>query len=202
MRTTSSVLMKEESGRMLCSYWCNFLRIKRIWVIIHIRERALLSSERLTITVHLLLWNMWLVANLGFLCLLCQIDLVDMRSNQDGAYKWIGHFMDHWSKFSILFPLERKTGALVAEELETKVFSIFGTPKILHHDNGREFVNDIVRHVVQSWPGETVIITGRARHPQSQGMIEQANGTLKRLLGSRMSDWQSQQRSKWYFSDH
>lgn len=122
-----------------------------------------------------------------------------MRSSPDGAFKWIGHFMDHWSKFSILFPIERKQSALVAEELETRVFSVFGTPKILHHDNGREFVNEIVRQVLQSWPGETAIITGRARHPQSQGMVEQRNATVKRKLGAHMAEHRQERQSMYLF---
>lgn len=97
--------------------------------------------------------------------------------------------MDHWSKIHIVFPLEHKTALQVAEGLDKHVFSVFGTPKVLHHDNGKEFVNEVVRSVVQSWPGETTIITGRARHPQSQGMVEQANATFKRLLGARIEEW-------------
>ena len=116
-----------------------------------------------------------------------------MRNQADGAYKWIAHFMCHWSKFHILFPLERKTGAAVADGLERFVFSFLGTPRILHHDNGREFENEIVRNVVATWPGETLIITGRPRHPQSQGMVEQGNATLKRLIGARMTDWRAAQ---------
>ena len=46
--------------------------------------------------------------------------------------------------------------------------SVFGTPKIMHHDTGREFVNEIVRNVLDTWSGDTLVITGRARHPQSQ----------------------------------
>ena len=122
-----------------------------------------------------------------------------MRNQADGAYKWIAHFMCHWSKFHILFPLERKTGAAVADGLERFVFSFLGTPRILHHDNGREFVNEIVRNVVATWPGETLIITGRPRHPQSQGMVEQGNATLKRLIGARMTDWRAAQPGVYIF---
>ena len=75
----------------------------------------------------------------------------------DGLFKWIAHYIDHWSKFHVIFPLERKSGALVAEGLKTHVFSVFGTPKILQHDNGREFMNDIVRSTVNNWPGKAAV---------------------------------------------
>ena len=59
---------------------------------------------------------------------------MDMRHRPDGIYKWIGHYMDHWSKFHVIFPLSRKSCAKVALNLQNLVFSYLGTPKILHSD--------------------------------------------------------------------
>lgn len=44
--------------------------------------------------------------------------------------------------------------------------------------------------------GDCKIIHGRPRHPQSQGLVEQANGTLERMLAALMNqnntkDWVS-----------
>ena len=61
-----------------------------------------------------------------------------MRHCPDGTYKWIGHYMDHWSKFHVLFALCQKSAAEVALNLQNQVFSYLGTPKILHSDNGRD----------------------------------------------------------------
>ena len=47
--------------------------------------------------------------------------------------------MDHWSKFHVLFALQRTIGTEVAWNLATKVFAYLGLPKILQSDNGREF---------------------------------------------------------------
>ena len=41
-----------------------------------------------------------------------------MRHWPDGIFKWIGHFMDHWSKFHVLFALSHKTAAEVALDLQ------------------------------------------------------------------------------------
>lgn len=90
------------------------------------------------------------------------------------------------SKFHVLFPLCHKTGAEVALNLQSRVFSYIGTPKILHSDNGREFVNQIVSTVVKEWPGEVTIVIGRPRNPKCQGLIEQGNGMVERLLGIRL----------------
>ena len=51
--------------------------------------------------------------------------------------------MDHWSKFYV-FALCQKSAAEVALNLQNQVFSYLETPKILHSDNGHEFVNAIV----------------------------------------------------------
>ena len=54
----------------------------------------------------------------------------------------VGHYMDHWSKFHVLFALCQKSAAGVAQNLQNQVLSYLGTPKILHSDNGREFPSD------------------------------------------------------------
>lgn len=114
-----------------------------------------------------------------------QIDLIDMRHRPDGAYHWIGHYMDHWSKIHVLFPLMRKSAEEVAVNLEAKVFAYFGPPKILQSDNGREFVNTIIHKLVQDWPGEITVVNGRARHPQSQGLVERGNAKVEEMLACR-----------------
>ena len=114
-----------------------------------------------------------------------QIDLIDMRHHPDGPYHWIGHYMDHWSKMHVLFPLMHKSAVEVALNLSTKVFAYYGLPKILQSDNGREFVNSIVDKIVDDWPGEVTIINGRPRHPQSQGLIERGNAKVEELLACR-----------------
>ena len=111
-----------------------------------------------------------------------------MRHRPDGDYKWIGHYMDHWAKMHFLFPLMRKSGAEVATNLRSQVFAYVGIPKILHSDNGREFVNKIVQDVVKEWPGQITILNGRPRNPKCQGLIEQGNFMVEKLLGVRLRE--------------
>ena len=73
--------------------------------------------------------------------------------------------------------------------LQNLVFSYLGTPRILHSDNGREFVNEIVSDVTKSWPGKVTIVNGRPRHPQSQGLVEQGNSTVEKMLGVRFHEF-------------
>ena len=72
-----------------------------------------------------------------------------------------------------------------------QIFLIQGCPLILQHDNGREFVNDVILRLKKLWP-ECVIVRGRPRHPQSQGSVERANQDVEKMLGH----WMTHNRTK------
>ncbi len=62
-----------------------------------------------------------------------QIDLIDMRTRPDKVlpdliYSWILHCIDHFSKFSLAFPLKNKSAAEVAVKLRD-LFFVFGPPR-------------------------------------------------------------------------
>ena len=105
--------------------------------------------------------------------------------------------MDHWSKFHILFPLMRKSADEVALCLQSQAFAVLGTPKILHSDNGREFVNEIVHSIVKEWPGEVVIVNGRPRNPKCEGLVEQGIGMVEKLLGVRVHKYEGDDQPVW-----
>lgn len=115
-----------------------------------------------------------------------QIDLIDMRHMPHNGQKWILHIVDHWSKFHLAFPITSKSAIDVAHVLQKHVFPVFGLPSILHSDNGREFVNKLIGEVVSMWPGQVQLVSGRPRHPQSQGLIEQAHYTLERMISAKV----------------
>ena len=46
----------------------------------------------------------------------------------------------------------------------------------------------MIVEVVNTWPGRCTIINGRPRHPQTQGLIEQANGTVQTSLRAMRQD--------------
>ena len=53
-------------------------------------------------------------------------------------------------------------------------------------DNGLEFKNKTMRELVNDWPGECKIVHSRPRHPQTNGLVEQSNGTVKTMLSAMM----------------
>ncbi|CAF4899086.1 unnamed protein product, partial [Rotaria sp. Silwood1] len=107
--------------------------------------------------------------------------LIDIRTSPDKTspditYSWILNCIDHFSKFSWAFPLRNKSANEVATKLRDLFFT-FGPPRILHCDNGREFISNVITELKNLFP-DLVFIRGRPRHPQSQGYIERANGIL------------------------
>jgi hypothetical protein len=108
------------------------------------------------------------------------MDLIDMQTCADGDFKWLLVYQDHFSKFVQLRPIKSKSAADVANAL-IDIFSIIGVPAILQSDNGREFRNQTITALNDIWP-DMKFVHGRARHPQSQGSTERANGDIKVML--------------------
>ena len=98
---------------------------------------------------------------------------------------WILHIVDHWSKFNFAFPLVKKANHVV-KALHNYVFLVFGLPAIIDCDNVKEFVIKLIQDVVSTWPGHAQLISGRSRHPQSQGLVEQAHYTLERMMSAKV----------------
>ena len=110
-----------------------------------------------------------------------------MRHLPHGNKKWILHCVDHWSKFNFAYALEAKSAANVADNLNTHVFPYFGVPRILHSDNGREFVNGVIVDLLKLWNSNIQLVSGRPRHPQSQGLVERAHQTLHKKMAAEIS---------------
>ena len=61
---------------------------------------------------------------------------------------------------------------------------------IIQSDNDREFVNKLIEEVLASWPGSVQCVSGRPRHPQSHGLVEQAHYTnfRERMLRAKIAE--------------
>ena len=110
-----------------------------------------------------------------------------MRHLPHGNKKWILHCVDHWSKFNFAYALEAKSARNVADVLNTHIFPYFGVPCILHSDNGREFVNGVISDLLKLWHSNIQLVSGRPRHPQSQGLVERAHQTLHKKMAAEIS---------------
>ncbi|CAF1570775.1 unnamed protein product [Rotaria magnacalcarata] len=131
------------------------------------------------------------IVSIGYFTRL-QVDLIDMRSIPNGEYKWILHAKDHFTKFLWTYPLQSKEAEPVAQKFLQQFYS-FGAPRILQSDNGKEFVAKVIKDLQTTWTN-LIIINGRPRHPQTQGLVERGNQTLESVLGKWM---QSNNRNDW-----
>jgi len=114
-----------------------------------------------------------------------QADLIDFRNDprknhNNVTMKWILVVKDHFTKFAWLRALTSKEAKLVAAEL-THLFSEIGWPLIMHHDNGGEFIAQVVRDILKQQPF-VCTVTGRPRKPSDQGSIERLNQDVKKVI--------------------
>ena len=117
-----------------------------------------------------------------------QIDLIDMQSKPSKrGHKWILSMVDHGIKFALARPLFTKR----AEEIAQVLLIIFleqGAPRILQSDNGREFINAIIKALKDLW-ASLVLVSGKARHKQSNGGVERWNWTMEQAIGIWMREF-------------
>ena len=109
---------------------------------------------------------------------------------------------DHFSRYCWLRPLNDKTMEEVTNAVR-EVFLVFGYPRIFQTDNGKEFINDLMKVHISILPltykmyimfkcdsfvfyiqslmmsYNIKFVHGRAFHSQSQGSVEQMNGVVE-----------------------
>ncbi|KAL0209965.1 hypothetical protein P9112_010049 [Eukaryota sp. TZLM1-RC] len=66
-------------------------------------------------------------------------DTIGPLSVDSYGNKYAIHFVDAFSKFSILVPVADMTALTVVNSILTHVYSVFGAPRSIHSDNGPEF---------------------------------------------------------------
>lgn len=108
-----------------------------------------------------------------------QIDLIDMGDSADGAYRYIFTMIDSFSRKAYAEPLKNKDAATVWEAYDKIVTENKLKPSIVMSDNGSEFMAILNKKLenagVKHW-------TGTPGRPQSQGIIERFNGTIKKYI--------------------
>ena len=106
------------------------------------------------------------------------------------GFRYILIIVDTFTSFCILRPLKDKSARSVADALWDAI-GLFGPPKVLQSDNGPEFVNDIVKAIVESHAFEHRTIT--AYVPRSAGKVEShvkiSSTMLRKMMQQTGYEW-------------
>ena len=116
-----------------------------------------------------------------------------LNSNNDRKYVWLAHVIDHFSKLHIIWAQETKTMEETGNGFERNVLAYFGLPLILHTDNGQEFVNQYMSKLIINWDDDCAHKRGKPRAPHVQGLVEQGNGTLEKMIQSMQAQFKVKQ---------
>ena len=118
--------------------------------------------------------------------LIC-VDILDVGPSNSN-FRYICVAVDHFSKYVIAVPIPNKSAEAVAKALVENIILIYGAPKRIHSDRGKEFVNAIIKEILTTLKIEQTVTAGY--DPNANGLVERINqiiiGMLKR---STASNW-------------
>ena len=112
------------------------------------------------------------------------IDLTEVPKEfkEDNEKIYIISIIDHFSKFAKNFVIDKKDQNTVLEKIN-EFIDLFGKPQKILTDNGKEFKNKKFNNYCHK--NEINLIHGRPRHPQTQGLVERYNRTIKDMLKNK-----------------
>jgi hypothetical protein len=99
---------------------------------------------------------------------------------------WVCVVKDHFTKFHWTKAFKGKDMGPIANFI-LQVFKENVVPEQLHSDNGSEFVNQCMKEVLRLLNTQN-FTHGKPRHPQTQGLIERSNATIKTKLMKKCMD--------------
>lgn len=119
------------------------------------------------------------------------VDIAGPFPKSVNGFTYIIVISDYFTKFTEIFPLRNIDAETVAETLFKGWIKRYGCPQEIHSDQGAQFESQLFREMCK------VLQINKTRttsyHPQSDGMIERLNRTIKDILSKYISvnqtDW-------------
>ena len=108
------------------------------------------------------------------------IDMIGPLPLARGGYMYILVAIDAMTEYMIASPIRRATAGDFLHWLHSQLIAKYGPMVRLLSDRGSNFMADISAAMYEMWGIDKVTTT--AWRPQSNGLVERANGTLKSML--------------------
>jgi hypothetical protein len=119
------------------------------------------------------------------------IDILGELPETENGNKYILVIVDYFTKWTQAFALPNQTAQTIADTLMIHVFSLFGMPRQLHSDQGRNFESGLFAELNKLLGVEKTRTT--PYRPQSDGMVERFNRTIQQMLkafvNENRNDW-------------
>ena len=111
------------------------------------------------------------------------IDLVEVQrfAKNNDNHKYIFTCIDYFSRYAWAEPLKSKKPQDIVDALDTIVLRVGGYPKMIQMDNGGEFKGAFKKYLSDH---DVKKIYTQAHTPQSNGLIERFNKSLRRLINA------------------
>lgn len=94
--------------------------------------------------------------------------------------RYIITMIDHATKYMIGIPVGNVNAKTVADVFKTHWMLLFGPPRILHSDNGPQFISAVFEELLAG--NKIAHSRTTVYHPQGNGLLERFHGTLKDRL--------------------
>ena len=119
------------------------------------------------------------------------IDVLGPLPTTDEGNKYLLIAADYFTKWVEAYPLPNQEATTVAEVLVNEFVCRFGTPQIIHSDQGRNFESAVFTEMCRLL-GITKTRT-TPLHPESDGMVERFNRTIEsqmsKFVDANQRDW-------------
>ncbi|XP_032418982.1 protein NYNRIN-like [Xiphophorus hellerii] len=106
------------------------------------------------------------------------MDFIELNKSEGKKYCLV--IIDAFSKWIELFPTKNPDALTVAKALCKDIIPRYGIPEKIYSDNGTHFVNQIIKKIGTMFHMD--LKNHCAYHPQSAGLIERMNSTIKTRL--------------------
>ena len=116
------------------------------------------------------------------------VDVMGPLIRSDRGNRFLLVAMDYFSKWPEAYALSNQEAKTVAEVLVSEFVSRFGVPLEIHSDQGTNFESAVFREMCSLLDIKKTRTT--PLHPQSDGMVERYNRTLKTQLSLFVKDHQ------------